>query len=228
MKTKQIVYIVLGFFLIVGGAYWVVSSLVPKDQPSINTGNNLVDVPVQHEIENRDELQNSGFVGSSGQSSSISPSDSSTEEQSIRGADGEKVKEAVIDGVKKDSISSSGATSIQREKQAVDLLTPEEERRKKLNYIRDELKKIAEGDPESVDFNELDGLLIELQEMGDENGVVGGVSIPQLRKIITQANKIIQTSQNKGLNPGEDQNKKLKEEVETLQGLQQGIVVGHE
>jgi len=104
-------------------------------------------------------------------------------------------------------------------------LSDEESKREKLEAIRSQLKEMVTTDPKNIDFNKLDGLLIELQEMGDENGTVGGVSIPQLRKIILQSNKILMTSQNKGLAPGEDKNTKLKEEVETLQELQKGIIV---
>ena len=70
-------------------------------------------------------------------------------------------------------------------------LSDEESKREKLEAIRSQLKEMVTTDTKNIDFNKLDGLLIELQEMGDENGTVGGVSIPQLRKIILQSNKIL-------------------------------------
>lgn len=102
------------------------------------------------------------------------------------------------------------------------------EKSKQLDSIRNQLQAMITTDPKNIDFNKLDTLLVELQAMGDSKGVVGGVSIPQLRKILTQSNKILMTSEGRGLAPGEDKNAKLKQEVEMLQGLQHGIVVKDE
>ncbi len=98
----------------------------------------------------------------------------------------------------------------------------------KLDSIRNQLQAMVTTDPKNIDFNKLDALLAELQTMGDSKGTVGGVSIPQLRKILTQSNQILMTSEGRGLAPGEDNNAKLKQEVETLQSLQQGIIVKDE
>ncbi|BCN94312.1 hypothetical protein THMIRHAM_20970 [Thiomicrorhabdus immobilis] len=227
MKVKQVVYIVLGFVLIVGIAYWMVNHLIPANQPEISVENHSVESPEYSNIHEKSQ-QDSGFPNMPGSPDGQTPSGRGFNDDGAGLTEGNDIPKGTQENGVGGPFVDLGVQSSSSEKDTKDALSPEEQKRLKLNVIRDELKKIALGDPQSVDFNKLDALLVELQEMGDENGVVGGVNIPQLRKIIAQSNKIIETSQNKGLLPGEDKNEKLKDEVKTLQDLQQGIIIKHE
>ncbi|WP_040727453.1 hypothetical protein [Thiomicrorhabdus sp. Kp2] len=224
MKVKQVVYVVLGFILVVGTAYWTVNYLVPANQSEIPVENSSIVNPEYSDAQDNYRLNSEGITRPGNMNDQVSnpPVFNDDESQLTEGKENQDSTQEFSDLKPQEDLAVQPAMT--REKNAVDSVSAEEQKRAKLNIIRDELKKIASGDPQSVDFNKLDALLLELQEMGDANGVVGGVSIPQLRKIIAQSNKIIETSQNKGLLPGEDKNEKLKEEVQTLQDLQQGVV----
>lgn len=224
MKVKQVVYVVLGFILVVGTAYWTVNYLVPANQSEIPVENSSIVNPEYSDAQDNHRLNSEGITRPGNMNDQVSnqPVFNDDESQLTEGNENQDSTQEFSDLKPQEDLAVQPAMT--REKNTVDSVSAEEQKRAKLNIIRDELKKIASGDPQSVDFNKLDALLLELQEMGDANGVVGGVSIPQLRKIIAQSNKIIETSQNKGLLPGEDKNEKLKEEVQTLQDLQQGVV----
>ncbi|WP_321325792.1 hypothetical protein [Thiomicrorhabdus sp.] len=228
MKVNKSVFAIVGFLLIVGVAYWAVNYFAPplqhngsmEHQPLTNEKLNVQTEDSQSEDINTQQLINNQ-VGQEQKEQANSTSNIGNE-NSQENKDSQKPDVATTPF--EDLTTQSSAAN----KTKMDILSAEEQKREKLNMIREGLRKIATGDPKDVDFNKLDALLVELQEIGDENGIVGGVNIPQLRKIIAQSQKIIETSQNKGLLPGEDKNQKLKQEVETLQDLQQGIVVKHE
>jgi len=224
MKLKQVVYVVLGFILVVGTAYWTVNYLVPANQSEIPVENSSIVNPEYSDAQDNHRQSSEGITRPGNMNDQVSnqPVFNDDKSQLTEGKENQDSTQEFSDLKAQEDLAVQPAMT--REKNTVDSVSAEEQKRAKLNIIRDELKKIASGDPQSVDFNKLDALLLELQEMGDANGVVGGVSIPQLRKIIAQSNKIIETSQNKGLLPGEDKNEKLKEEVQTLQDLQQGVV----
>lgn len=220
MNVKKIVYIVLGFVLIVVGVYWAVNYLVNSTAKETNTNSYTVDESNKLK-QQEDNAHNLDGMSSPEKTDSQPVNQDTVKAETIETTDSQAPQ---IDTGEETKTQETDVQSLVKEKAPIS----EQQKREKLNVIRDELKKIALGDPKSVDFNKLDALLLELQSMGDENGVVGGVNIPQLRKIIEQSNKIIQTSQNQGLLPGEDKNQKLKDEVQTLQDLQQGIIIKNE
>ncbi|MDX1352355.1 MAG: hypothetical protein R3254_05030 [Thiomicrorhabdus sp.] len=226
MKVNRVVYVVLGFALISGLAYWAVNYFVPTVQPELMTKNSSLEPAENMSKQSQPSQVLDGFTRP-GKTHVQSAGEDESARQILKQPKAELPTTSQPEGLEGSEVNL-GVKSLQSEPEKDKTLTPEEDRRAKLNVIREELTKIAKGDPQSVDLKHLDGLLVELQEMGDENGVVGGVNIPQLRKIIEQSNKIIQTSQNKGLLPGEDKNQKLKDQVQTLQDLQQGMIIKNE
>lgn len=217
MRTKFFVFWLLGFICIAAIVYFGAQRLseLPLDKP-VAQGE-----PVKAVSENKlsPALSDSGFDGLE----SVSPS----EKQAKLSAPLDKAP-VVNKADNPEKPENSKVSDVENEKLQQELITEEAQAKltkDKLRTIRSELQKMAKSDPSSIDFAKLDGLLAELEAMGGPGGVVGGVNISQLRKIVTQSNKIIMTSQNKGLAPGEDRNEKLKQEVKTLQELQKGLVV---
>jgi len=228
MKVNKSVFAIIGFLLIVGVAYWAVNYFSPPLQTQKTMPSKALISDQNLNVQTKDS-QNEGI---NNKEVINNQSNSSQKEQASSGLNVGNENSPENKGTQKQNVVTPlehmPTESSSANKAKIDVNVAEEQKREKLNKIRDGLSKIAQGNPKDVDFKKLDGLLVELQEMGDKNGTVAGVNIPQLRKIIGQAQKILETSQNKGLSPGEDKNAKLKEEVETLQNLQQGVVVKHE
>jgi len=220
MRTKFIVYWLVGFVVIAAVVFWSSNYLIQQPIPKPP----VIDLPSEGQASITDETDLPGLVNTF---KTTRPDDVNKDSEASEGTAKEEAE-----SVRKSFEESKPTSAKPTEKSAnVDAalaneLKEQEQKRERLNVIRDELKEMISGDPKKVDFAKLDQLLADLQSMGDANGTVGGVSITQLRKIVAQSSQIIQTSQSQGLKPGEDKNEKLKEEVKTLQELQSGIVVG--
>lgn len=224
MSFKQIVFGLVGFVLITALAYMAMNQLTQTNKIQ-QLEAKLQELETNKPVFDSENKNDSNRVARPAKAQEEAKNIVDEKANELTGLDSVKTDKSdqIVEGfdpVKGDQLQNISGNS--------EKLSDEGSKREKLEAIRSQLKEMVTTDPKDIDFNKLDGLLIELQEMGDENGAVGGVSIPQLRKIILQSNKILMTSQNKGLAPGEDKNTKLKEEVETLQELQKGIVVKDE
>lgn len=224
MSFKQFVFGLVGFVLITALAYMAMNQLIQTNQIQ-QLEAKLQELENNKPVFDSENKDDSKRVTRPAKAPEEAKSIVDEKANELTGLDSVKTDKSgqIVEGfdpVKGDQLQNISGNS--------EKLSDEGSKREKLEAIRSQLKEMVTADPKDIDFNKLDGLLIKLQEMGDENGTVGGVSIPQLRKIILQSNKILMTSQNKGLAPGEDKNTKLKEEVETLQELQKGIIVKDE
>ena len=224
MSFKQFVFGLVGFVLITALAYMAMNQLTQTNKIQ-QLEAKLQELETNKPVFDSENKNDSNRVTRPAKAPEEAKSIVDEKVNELTGLDSVKTDNSgqIVEGfdpVKGDQLQNISGNS--------EKLSDEGSKREKLEAIRSQLKEMVTTDPKDIDFNKLDGLLIELQEMGDENGTVGGVSIPQLRKIILQSNKILMTSQNKGLAPGEDKNTKLKEEVETLQELQKGIIVKDE
>jgi len=233
MRATYVIYWLSGFVIIAAIVFWLVNTLLPS--PAVtkieNSNAEVVDHRDQNSVnrsENAEDKANNG-VNDFGGFQTIRPGEN-TEGKELNQA---RQENALKDDKDQEPTAKSEQNndalmqtiSPEAEDKLADKLAEKEAKRQKLKAIRDELKEMITSDPKNMDVAKLDGLLEELQSLGDEKGTLGGVSIGQLRKVLAQSNKIIQTSQNQGLQPGEDKNAKLKEEVETLKTLQNGILV---
>ncbi|MDR9497824.1 MAG: hypothetical protein RI556_01505 [Hydrogenovibrio sp.] len=143
----------------------------------------------------------------------------STDEQPLSNADREKDQQTQTLGEEAPEDLSESREQAQAQ------LDESKERMERIRQIRSDLSKQMQKDPQSVNPEQVDELLAEL-EAQSEDGVVGGVNISQLRKIVQQSSQILKLSQGADEQSfGTDRAEKLKQEVKELQSLQSGILV---
>lgn len=69
-------------------------------------------------------------------------------------------------------------------------LDTQKSRLTKINGIQAKLQEVMQQDPNNIDMNTLDSALADLESMGNEEGVIAGVSVKELRSNVKVAAKI--------------------------------------
>ncbi len=102
------------------------------------------------------------------------------------------------------------------------------EHREKLKDIQSRLLQMIRKNPAKIDVQQLDTILTELDQLKDNNGLVGGVNISALRQNLAVTGKVLKLSsqiqQEARKPPGQIDMTKLKAETEQLQELQKKLV----
>lgn len=223
MNVKYVLYWLVGFVLIVAATYWVVNSLTSSPNISKNVA---VTLPLEEQSPSKKPLESSQGLGLG---SVVPAGEGLKPHQSFKELKDNHPQNGVPDSKDKVNVLSEQLESALEGEQGlvpspIDLVKEEDS----LKRIQNELFKMITEDPANIDLEKLDGLLAELQEKGGGSGIIGGVSIPQLRKIVKQSNKILEISQHEGLAEGTDMLDALQQEVEILQELQKGLIITNE